>query len=336
MDRGTDASVQARNPRPRPVRSTASPRSPGAFPLDGTASPLREDRTPPHPSAFPLERTAPLFAPTRPPARRTALLLAGSQPPGAPSPLAFSGIALLLVRPALPRTRTAALLAGGPPPDTPSALPLGGAAFPLVPSRFRSPPTAPPRTRAKLATRLVRLAPARSLVSPLVWSGSRARREAPRRAPDRARHRPRGARPLTRENRLAVCAAEAALGDDALEAAVALLALSLCNDAVSRAYYAAFHYARALLPCLHRGAVRRPRSRRDHGRPRRASSSRASCATIAHWPADAAWRNANASAESTSADAPIPSAWWTGSVDGSLCGVDGTRTRGLRRDRPAL
>jgi hypothetical protein len=66
---------------------------------------------------------------------------------------------------------------------------------------------------------------------------------------------------LTRENRLAVCAAEAALGDDALEAAVALLALSLCNDAVSRAYYAAFHYARALLaleglePKTHRGVV---------------------------------------------------------------------------------
>ena len=40
---------------------------------------------------------------------------------------------------------------------------------------------------------------------------------------------------------------EAALGDDALRAATALLALALFNDAVSRAYYAAFHHGRALL-----------------------------------------------------------------------------------------
>jgi hypothetical protein len=55
--------------------------------------------------------------------------------------------------------------------------------------------------------------------------------------------------------------AEAALGDDALLAATALLDLGLHNDAVSRAYYAAFHYARALLlldglePRTHRGMV---------------------------------------------------------------------------------
>ena len=54
---------------------------------------------------------------------------------------------------------------------------------------------------------------------------------------------------------------EAALGDDALRAAEALLGLGLHNDAVSRAYYAAFHYARALLlvedlePKTHRGAL---------------------------------------------------------------------------------
>lgn len=52
---------------------------------------------------------------------------------------------------------------------------------------------------------------------------------------------------------------EAALGDDALRAATALLALDLFNDAVSRAYYAAFHHGRALLlleglePKTHRG-----------------------------------------------------------------------------------
>ena len=49
--------------------------------------------------------------------------------------------------------------------------------------------------------------------------------------------------------------------DDALQAASALLQLGLHNDAVSRAYYAAFHYARALLlleglePKTHRGVV---------------------------------------------------------------------------------
>jgi len=48
-------------------------------------------------------------------------------------------------------------------------------------------------------------------------------------------------------NRRDNAAREAAVGDDALRAAEALLALGLHNDAVSRAYYAAFHYARALL-----------------------------------------------------------------------------------------
>jgi uncharacterized protein (UPF0332 family) len=52
-----------------------------------------------------------------------------------------------------------------------------------------------------------------------------------------------------------------ALGDDALLAAETLLEAGLPNDAVSRAYYAAFHYARALLlleglePKTHRGVV---------------------------------------------------------------------------------
>ncbi len=64
---------------------------------------------------------------------------------------------------------------------------------------------------------------------------------------------------MTGENRIDNARAEAALGDDALRAAEALLALGLANDAVSRAYYAAFHYARALLlleglePKTHRG-----------------------------------------------------------------------------------
>jgi uncharacterized protein len=66
---------------------------------------------------------------------------------------------------------------------------------------------------------------------------------------------------VTGVNRAANARAEAAMGDDALQAASALLQLGLHNDAVSRAYYAAFHYARALLlleglePKTHRGVV---------------------------------------------------------------------------------
>ena len=66
---------------------------------------------------------------------------------------------------------------------------------------------------------------------------------------------------MTGEHRATNARAEAALGDDALQAANALLQLGLHNDAVSRAYYAAFHYARALLlleglePKTHRGVV---------------------------------------------------------------------------------
>ena len=66
---------------------------------------------------------------------------------------------------------------------------------------------------------------------------------------------------MTEANRLANARAEAALGDDALRAASALVELGLHNDAVSRAYYAAFRYARALLllaglePKTHRGVV---------------------------------------------------------------------------------
>ena len=55
--------------------------------------------------------------------------------------------------------------------------------------------------------------------------------------------------------------AELELAGDALRAAEALLGLGLPNDAVSRAYYAAFHAARALLlsaslePKTHRGVM---------------------------------------------------------------------------------
>jgi uncharacterized protein (UPF0332 family) len=66
---------------------------------------------------------------------------------------------------------------------------------------------------------------------------------------------------LTEANRLENARAEALLGDDALKAAQALLDLGLYNDAVSRAYYAAFHHARALLlllglePKTHKGVI---------------------------------------------------------------------------------
>jgi uncharacterized protein (UPF0332 family) len=66
---------------------------------------------------------------------------------------------------------------------------------------------------------------------------------------------------MTRANRLENARAEALLGDDSLRSAEALLGLGLHNDSVSRAYYAAFHYARALLlllglePKTHRGVL---------------------------------------------------------------------------------
>lgn len=66
---------------------------------------------------------------------------------------------------------------------------------------------------------------------------------------------------MTEANRRANARAEADLGDQAMQAAQALLQLGLHNDAVSRAYFAAFHYARALLlleglePKTHRGVV---------------------------------------------------------------------------------
>lgn len=66
---------------------------------------------------------------------------------------------------------------------------------------------------------------------------------------------------MTGENRRANAREEIRLGEDALKAAEALLALDLPNDAVSRAYYAAFHFARALLlleglqPKTHQGVV---------------------------------------------------------------------------------
>lgn len=52
---------------------------------------------------------------------------------------------------------------------------------------------------------------------------------------------------MTDENKKKSIAAECARGTDALESAEILLAAGKLADAVSRAYYAAFHFARALL-----------------------------------------------------------------------------------------
>ncbi|MDP9152570.1 MAG: HEPN domain-containing protein [Myxococcota bacterium] len=52
---------------------------------------------------------------------------------------------------------------------------------------------------------------------------------------------------MSPENVRAHVTAEVARGDEALRAAHELLRLGLLNDAVSRAYYAALHVARALL-----------------------------------------------------------------------------------------
>ena len=52
---------------------------------------------------------------------------------------------------------------------------------------------------------------------------------------------------MTGENRRANAEAEIASAHEALRAAEALLSLALLRDAMSRAYYAVFHAARALL-----------------------------------------------------------------------------------------
>lgn len=55
---------------------------------------------------------------------------------------------------------------------------------------------------------------------------------------------------MTEENRRVNVLSEVARGDDTLESAELLLRAGKAADAVSRAYYAAFHYARALLLTL--------------------------------------------------------------------------------------
>jgi len=52
---------------------------------------------------------------------------------------------------------------------------------------------------------------------------------------------------VTRENRLANARAEVAAARDAVRVAEAALTIDVRRDAMSRAYYAAFHAARALL-----------------------------------------------------------------------------------------
>lgn len=52
---------------------------------------------------------------------------------------------------------------------------------------------------------------------------------------------------MTADQRRAAVAAEVARGKEALEAAEILLAAGKYADAISRAYYAAYHHARALL-----------------------------------------------------------------------------------------
>lgn len=67
---------------------------------------------------------------------------------------------------------------------------------------------------------------------------------------------------MTGENRLANAVAEIAAARDALRVAEAALALGIRRDAMSRAYYAVFHAARALLlleaiePKTHAGVMR--------------------------------------------------------------------------------
>lgn len=52
---------------------------------------------------------------------------------------------------------------------------------------------------------------------------------------------------MTADNQTANAREEMRRGNEALRAADELMRLDLCNDAVSRAYYAAYHWARAVL-----------------------------------------------------------------------------------------
>jgi uncharacterized protein (UPF0332 family) len=67
---------------------------------------------------------------------------------------------------------------------------------------------------------------------------------------------------MTNENRRANIAIEVGRGDESMRSAELLLAEKMFADAVSRAYYGAFHYARALLlmlgeePVTHAGVER--------------------------------------------------------------------------------
>lgn len=67
---------------------------------------------------------------------------------------------------------------------------------------------------------------------------------------------------MTKEHRRAHVAAELARGEQALRASQELLRLGLLHDALSRAYYAASHFARAMLltegvePKTHAGVSR--------------------------------------------------------------------------------
>ena len=66
---------------------------------------------------------------------------------------------------------------------------------------------------------------------------------------------------MTDSNMTENATAEARRGDEALEAAKHLLTAEFFNDAISRAYYAAYHWSRALLflkglePKTHRGVI---------------------------------------------------------------------------------
>jgi len=66
---------------------------------------------------------------------------------------------------------------------------------------------------------------------------------------------------MTDGNMIENAVAETRRGDEALEAARHLLAAEFFNDSISRAYYAAYHWSRALLllrglePKTHRGVI---------------------------------------------------------------------------------
>jgi hypothetical protein len=122
---------------------------------------------------------------------------------------------------------------------------------------------------------------------------------------------------VTGDNRRRNVATEVARGEESLAAARALLPLGLANDAMSRAYYGAYHHARALLltvdvePKTHGGLSRLLRRHFEEHIGEQAVSLFARLQTFrqaADYDAEARFESAEAEAELRRAEAFVQAA----------------------------